>query len=309
MRRACTRSGAQLRGPRVQPVAAAPGRRPRPHRPVGEEFDATSPRPWTSSDRTARWRPSTRDGRTRTTPSRWRPTCRTTGCSRSAPADATSAGAARLGRQAASTTRPARRDPPHPRPVRCCCRNRRRNPFPATGTSPRRALPHVPPPPRTASCTAARTCPSRAIRSGLACNPTFLRLLAGDAVLDAVRLSRGFFEPGPVPRRPRRIDNSPTTGSGSPKPSRPPASSRSRDSNGRRHLPCGGRGRFGRDGLGGPASGRGLHHDHIESGSGRTVPTCGSSISGPTVPWALELTFRPGGVRRAPYRSARATGV
>ncbi|MGW5473378.1 hypothetical protein [Streptomyces chartreusis] len=37
----------------------------------------------------------------------------------------------------------------------------------------------------------------RRIRSGLACNPTFLRLFAGDAVLDAVRLSRGFFDLGP----------------------------------------------------------------------------------------------------------------
>jgi hypothetical protein len=37
----------------------------------------------------------------------------------------------------------------------------------------------------------------RRIRSGLAVNPTFLRLFAGDAVLDAVRLSRGFFDLGP----------------------------------------------------------------------------------------------------------------
>ncbi|MGW7540232.1 hypothetical protein ACWGKQ_03775 [Streptomyces sp. NPDC054770] len=37
----------------------------------------------------------------------------------------------------------------------------------------------------------------RRIRSGLACNPTFLRLFAGAAVLDAVRLSRVFFDLGP----------------------------------------------------------------------------------------------------------------
>jgi len=37
----------------------------------------------------------------------------------------------------------------------------------------------------------------RRIRSGLANNPTFFRLFAGDAVLDAVRLSRGFFDLGP----------------------------------------------------------------------------------------------------------------
>lgn len=37
----------------------------------------------------------------------------------------------------------------------------------------------------------------RRIRSGLANNPTFFRMFAGDAVLDAVRLSRGFFDMGP----------------------------------------------------------------------------------------------------------------
>lgn len=35
------------------------------------------------------------------------------------------------------------------------------------------------------------------IRSGLANNPTFMRMIAGDAVLDAVRLSRAFFSLGP----------------------------------------------------------------------------------------------------------------
>ena len=35
------------------------------------------------------------------------------------------------------------------------------------------------------------------IRSGLANNPTFLRLFAGDAILDSVRLSRSFFDVGP----------------------------------------------------------------------------------------------------------------
>jgi hypothetical protein len=37
----------------------------------------------------------------------------------------------------------------------------------------------------------------RRIRSGLANNPTFFRLFAGDAILDAVRLSRAFFGMGP----------------------------------------------------------------------------------------------------------------
>jgi hypothetical protein len=38
---------------------------------------------------------------------------------------------------------------------------------------------------------------ARRIRSGLATNPTFLRMSAGDAVLDSVRLSRHFFGLGP----------------------------------------------------------------------------------------------------------------
>lgn len=38
---------------------------------------------------------------------------------------------------------------------------------------------------------------ARRIRSGLASNPTFLRLFAGDSVLDSVRLSRHFFGLGP----------------------------------------------------------------------------------------------------------------
>jgi len=37
----------------------------------------------------------------------------------------------------------------------------------------------------------------RRVRSGLANNPTFFRLFAGDAELDAVRLSRSFFDLGP----------------------------------------------------------------------------------------------------------------
>ncbi|MFT4136395.1 hypothetical protein [Microbacterium sp.] len=37
----------------------------------------------------------------------------------------------------------------------------------------------------------------RRVRSGLSTNPTFLRLFAGDAVLDSVRLSRDFFGLGP----------------------------------------------------------------------------------------------------------------
>jgi hypothetical protein len=37
----------------------------------------------------------------------------------------------------------------------------------------------------------------RRVRSGLAANPTFLRMFAGDAVLDSVRLSRDFFGLGP----------------------------------------------------------------------------------------------------------------
>ncbi|CAM5648739.1 hypothetical protein SVIOM74S_02721 [Streptomyces violarus] len=64
---------------------------------------------------------------------------------------------------------------------------------------------------------------------------------------------------------------------------------------GGRRLPDGGRTLLGRDGLPGPAWGRApttrVEVDLRENGADLRI-----DISGPRAPWALELTFRPGGV-------------
>ena len=115
----------------------------------------------------------------------------------------------------------------------------------------------------------------RRIRSGLACNPTFLRLFAGDAVLDAVRLSRGFFDLGPfraadmeqLADNRYRLTETLTAAYYQPLPQDREA--------GRRRLPAGGRRTLlGLDGLPGPASGRGLPHDPRRGGpeGGRCRP-------------------------------------
>ncbi|MFJ8469759.1 hypothetical protein [Streptomyces swartbergensis] len=137
----------------------------------------------------------------------------------------------------------------------------------------------------------------RRIRSGLACNPTFLRLFAGDAVLDAVRLSRGFFDLGPFR-----------------------AADMHRLAEGRylltetlsaayyQPLPQGRRrgdgaygmadeGRFSAamafpDRPGDEVS----HTTRVEVDLREDGADLRIDISGPRAPWALELTFRPGGV-------------
>ncbi|NUP17743.1 MAG: hypothetical protein HOZ81_16950 [Streptomyces sp.] len=136
----------------------------------------------------------------------------------------------------------------------------------------------------------------RRIRSGLACNPTFLRLFAGDAVLDAVRLSRGFFDLGPfraadmqqladnryrltetltaayyqpLPMDRRRVDGSyglvdeGRFSAAMAFPDRP------------------------RDEV--------SHTTRVEVDLRDDGADLRIDISGPRVPWALELTFRPGG--------------
>ena len=107
----------------------------------------------------------------------------------------------------------------------------------------------------------------RRIRSGLACNPTFLRLFAGDAVLDAVRLTAGVLRPGPVPRcRHATARRQPVPAHRNPHGRLLPAAPEGREA-GRRRLPAGGRGTLlGLDGLPGPASGRGLPHDPRRGG-------------------------------------------
>ncbi|MEU2541403.1 hypothetical protein [Streptomyces iakyrus] len=136
----------------------------------------------------------------------------------------------------------------------------------------------------------------RRIRSGLACNPTFLRLFAGDAVLDAVRLSRGFFDLGPFRaaemQRPAanryRLTETLTAAYYQPLPA-----DRRRDDGVYRLAD---EGRFSaamafsdrpRDEV--------SHTTRIEVDLRENGADLRIDISGPRVPWALELTFRPGG--------------
>ncbi|MEV5958530.1 hypothetical protein AB0M11_33120 [Streptomyces sp. NPDC051987] len=139
----------------------------------------------------------------------------------------------------------------------------------------------------------------RLIRSGLACNPTFLRLFAGDAVLDAVRLSRGFFDLGPFRAADMRqtaenrylLTETLTAAYYQPLPPdlrRDDAAYRLADE-----------GRFSaamafpdrpRDEV--------AHTTLVEVDLRDDGADLRIDISGPRVPWALELTFRPGGVPR-----------
>ncbi|MFH9548152.1 hypothetical protein [Streptomyces sp. NPDC017435] len=137
----------------------------------------------------------------------------------------------------------------------------------------------------------------RRIRSGLACNPTFLRLFAGDAVLDAVRLSRGFFDLGPfraadmqrLAGHRYRLTETLTAAYYQPLPPdrrRGDGAYRTADE-----------GRFSaamafadrpRDEVSHTTR---VDVDLREDGADLRI-----DIGGPPVPWALELTFRPGGV-------------
>ncbi|MGY1495516.1 hypothetical protein ACW4TU_02525 [Streptomyces sp. QTS52] len=136
----------------------------------------------------------------------------------------------------------------------------------------------------------------RRIRSGLACNPTFLRLFAGDAVLDAVRLSRGFFDLGPFRAADMeqladsryRLTQTLTTAYYQPLPK-----DRRRDDGAYRLVD---EGRFSaamafpdrpQDEV--------SHTTRVEVDLREDGADLRIDISGPPVPWALELTFRPGG--------------
>ncbi|MFF4487996.1 hypothetical protein ACFY0F_16125 [Streptomyces sp. NPDC001544] len=137
----------------------------------------------------------------------------------------------------------------------------------------------------------------RHIRSGLACNPTFLRLFAGDAVLDAVRLSRGFFDLGPF-----RATDMTRLGDGRYRLAEtltaayyqplPPAERRA---DGAYEMADEGRfsaamsfGRRPRDEV---ALTTRVDVELRDDGADMRF-----DMAGPRVPWALELTFRPGGV-------------
>ncbi|KKD07902.1 hypothetical protein [Streptomyces sp. WM6386] len=137
----------------------------------------------------------------------------------------------------------------------------------------------------------------RRIRSGLACNPTFLRLFAGDAVLDAIRLTRGFFDLGPfraadmrqLADNRYRLTETLTAAYYQPLPK-----DQRRDDGGYRLVD---EGRFSaamafpdrpRDEV--------SHTTHVDVDLREDGADLRIDISGPRVPWALELTFRPGGV-------------
>ncbi|MFI7413750.1 hypothetical protein ACIBU0_34340 [Streptomyces sp. NPDC049627] len=137
----------------------------------------------------------------------------------------------------------------------------------------------------------------RRIRSGLACNPTFLRLFAGGAVLDAVRLSRGFFDLGPFRAAGMqqladdryRLTETLTAAYYQPLPP-----DRRRDDGVYRLVD---EGRFSAamafpDRPGDEVS----HTTRVEADLREDGADLRIDISGPRVPWALELTFRPGGV-------------
>ncbi|MGW3107881.1 hypothetical protein [Streptomyces sp. NPDC001100] len=137
----------------------------------------------------------------------------------------------------------------------------------------------------------------RRIRSGLACNPTFLRLFAGAAVLDAVRLSRAFFDQGPfraadmeqLADNRYRLTQTLTAAYYQPLPK-----DRRRDDGAYRLVD---EGRFSaamafpdrpQDEV--------SHTTRVEVDVREDGADLRIDISGPAVPWALELTFRPGGV-------------
>ncbi|WP_181808764.1 hypothetical protein, partial [Streptomyces shenzhenensis] len=137
----------------------------------------------------------------------------------------------------------------------------------------------------------------RRVRSGLACNPTFLRLFAGDAVLDAVRLSRGFFDLGPFRAaglRQLADDRFRLTETLTAAYYQPLPPERRRDDGAYRMAD---EGRFSaamafqdrpRDEI--------SHTTRVDAELREDGADLRIDISGPRVPWALELTFRPGGV-------------
>ncbi|MBO4252979.1 hypothetical protein [Streptomyces griseorubiginosus] len=136
----------------------------------------------------------------------------------------------------------------------------------------------------------------RRIRSGLACNPTFLRLFAGAAILDAVRLSRVFFDLGPfraadmerLADNRYRLTQTLTTAYYQPLPK-----DLRRDDGAYRLVD---EGRFSaamafpdrpQDEV--------SHTTRVEVDLREDGADLRIDIGGPSVPWALELTFRPGG--------------
>jgi hypothetical protein len=136
----------------------------------------------------------------------------------------------------------------------------------------------------------------RRIRSGLANNPTFFRLFAGEAVLDAVRLSRSFFDVGPF--RPDsmmrladghyRLEEQVTAAYYQPLPAvrRRPSGSYDLLDDGRFSAAMSFPERL-HDEL---TMDTRINIDQVETGADIAL-----EVQAPQVAWALELTFRPGG--------------
>lgn len=135
----------------------------------------------------------------------------------------------------------------------------------------------------------------RRVRSGLACNPTMFRMFAGSAVLDAVRFSRRFFGLGPFRASTMELEG---------------AKVRLEESvAGAYYLPLSS-GRLREDGLyemedegrfyasmafsfreKWPIELKTMVHVELQDDGA----SLGLQLDGPSVPWSLELTFRPGG--------------
>jgi len=141
----------------------------------------------------------------------------------------------------------------------------------------------------------------RRIRSGLAVDPTFLRLSAGDAILDSVRLSRTFFGLGPF-----RADGLEVLDDGSLRLHERVASgyygplpAASRRPDGDYRLTDEGR-------FSAAMSFAERTRDDLELATTVTVHPHESGVDldvdldGPPVAWSLELAFRPGGTLDAP---------
>jgi hypothetical protein len=143
----------------------------------------------------------------------------------------------------------------------------------------------------------------RRIRSGLANNPTFFRLFAGDSVLDAARLSRGFFDLGPFRAQEMsrlaegRYRLTETLSAGYYQPLPPEA----RSAGGRYDVEDEGR-------FCAAMSFRHRTRDEVTLTTRVDVDLRDDGadllidIAGPKVPWALELTFRPPGRLRGAER-------
>lgn len=143
----------------------------------------------------------------------------------------------------------------------------------------------------------------RHVRSGLANNPTFFRMFAGDAVLDAVRLSRGFFDLGPF--RAQRMSRlaegryrlTETLAAAYYQPL-PPAARRP---DGRYDLQDEGRFSAAMSFRERPRAEvtltTSVDVELLDDGADLSI-----DMSGPRVAWSLELTFRPSGVLRGAER-------